>query len=380
MLSTAVLTLLAVAAAAPTALGATMKEWLATYATTPYSDQHTPAPMTFGTASRLIADRNLSNGTLFVASDDVYQASGASSGGVSFLRNQLIDYTINVGQPDFPVGQYHFEYLVDRDYNISFIWDDYAPGRPLSSGQVWGRERKIYVQTGNEVITNSCYLTHAVFCDDGLIQVTSCLLNPSPNFATALANQKARLQTDFGEYVKIVERAGMLDVLNNIPFNTVTAHVPADPTVATSTALTGVSPADLRKIIAYNIVMGTYASNDHPSEADTALSGAKRPMGPDTMAGTAADIIFYGGIIRGVNQIAVPRGGIDAAATVTGLPSVEALATTTAAAGGAGATATVSKTAPTTTAGKSNGAEVLGWGWRGGAVAVAVGVLGAVVA
>ncbi|KAI8846520.1 hypothetical protein BC829DRAFT_419145 [Chytridium lagenaria] len=307
----------------PLVSAATMQQWLQTYSTTPYSDVNTPRPMTFSTASRIYQEnmsKNLNNGTLFVASDDVYETAGATTGGISFMR-VLIDYTRNVARPGDPdAGLFHFDYFADTDFNVSMIWDDYAPGRNLTPTQVWGRDRKIYIQTGNEVESNSCFLTLAVFCDDGLIQVTNCLVNPSPEFGATLQNQKSRLALDFGEWVKVVERAGMTETLNALPFNSVTMFVPTDQNHISLSCPPKCVNRNPPKNHCLQHWFGAYSSDNHPVDAATALSGLRRTMGPDTLAGTAADIIFRGGIIRGVNQVAVPSTGLEAA-VITGLPT-----------------------------------------------------------
>ncbi|KAJ3097673.1 hypothetical protein HDU96_000301 [Phlyctochytrium bullatum] len=381
-----------------------MREWLTKYATTAYSDSFTPRPMTFGTVGRLLESQwakisMATNGTLFVASDDVYQAAGATTGGYSFIRNTVIDYTFRNSKPGDPdAGLYHFDYFVDNDFNISFIWDDYAPGRPLESGQVWGRDRRIYIHNANEVSPNSCSVQNAVFCRDGLIQVTSCVLNQSPRFSTAVENVKRLLavNNNYGEWVKIVEKAGWLDMYNNLPFNKYTVFAATDDAVLASTALRNASTAELQRIIAYNTVLNAYPSDDHPAEADTALVGQKRTIGPDTAAG-AADIVFYGGIIRGVMQVALPRSADASSAQITGLPlpssgtgpssaTVSASAGVTGvpgtSAGGAVATGGASATTTSTRsgAGRDGGAGVSGSWVFGTTLAVIVALLGALVA
>ncbi|KAJ3095455.1 hypothetical protein HDU97_006911 [Phlyctochytrium planicorne] len=350
--------------------GATMKDWLSQYATKPYSDQHTAKPLTFAQASKIVSAKTYTNGTLFVASDDVYQTAGSTTGGVAFIKNVVIDYTAKDSKPGDPdAGKFHFDYFADDENKIAILWDDYAPGRPLTDSQVWGVDRKIFVTTGNEVTSNSCYLTHAVFCDDGLIQVTNCLLNPSPKFTDALANQKARLSLTFNNWIKYVEQANMLDTLNNLPFNGFTLLAPSDDyaTPAAITALGNRSTTEMAKIIAYNAVLTPYTSNNYPPESDTALSGQRRTLGPDTLAGTAADILFFGGIIRGVNQIAVPKGDFSGS-QITGLPAASS-------AGGPDASATASVSATATEAGKKGNGAVKR---VGGGLGVFVGLLGLV--
>ncbi|KAJ3207548.1 hypothetical protein HDU67_007385 [Dinochytrium kinnereticum] len=331
---------------------ATIKQWIDQHATTPYSDEHTKSPLTFATAARVLASKSYTRGTLFVPSDDVYAAAGASTGGLSFIPGEDIDYSINVGtSSDSPTGKFHYNYFVDSDNQVSYVWDDYAPGRPLSSGQKWGpasNERSIYFFSGNEVQFSQCYVTAAVKCDDGMIQAVSCLLNPNPNLTGSIANRK-QMGLSFDAWESIIETAGLTQVLNNVPFNSITVFYPNNAAVAAAGLPGSYSPADLAKIVGYNIAIdGAYASSASPGAFPNTLfrpsSAQSRANDIQASYSGAADVAFFGGVIRGQTKIVIPASLEGTFASLPGGGQVNAPGATT-------STAATSTDAATTTGG-----------------------------
>ncbi|KAJ3207549.1 hypothetical protein HDU67_007386 [Dinochytrium kinnereticum] len=340
------------------ASAATIKQWIDQHATTPYSDEHTKSPLTFATASRVLASKSYTRGTLFVPADDVYSAAGASTGGLSFIPGEDIDFSINIGStPDGPTGKFHYNFFVDADNQVSFVWDDYAPGRPLSAGQKWGPgsdERSIYLFSGNEVAFSQCYVTAAVKCDDGMIQAVSCLINPNPDLVGSIANRK-RMGLAFESWERIIETAGMTQALNNAPFNSITVFYPNNAAVAAAGLPGSYSPEDLAKIVGFNVAIdGAYASSASPGIFSSTLftpSSGQRANDISATYSGAGDVAFFGGIIRGQTRVAMPpslQGTLGAVPGGGQPPSIPSAGQPTTSAGSATESA-----ATTTTAGVS---------------------------
>ncbi|KAJ3097671.1 hypothetical protein HDU96_000299 [Phlyctochytrium bullatum] len=401
--ATAVLALAPLLASAQSTAPLTMLEFVRRYSTTPYSDDFTKEPLTFATAARYldsIASRRTftNNGTLLVPSDNVYTAAGATTGGVAFF-NRNLDYSVAIAQtPQGPQGLVHYESITDPFENITVIWDDFAPGRPIEVGQKFGNgrvtpnDRQIYIFSGNEREYSQCYVTAAVRCTDGMVQAVSCLMLPAPRFSTAVRNRQA-FYTKFTKWFSIIERIGWVELLDNLPVQSTTIFYPNDDALG---ALPGsYTDEQLAKIVGWNII--TDAA--YPSSASPAIYPAPlfRPAGTqerrnnltagatDTNSG---DVSFYGGFIRGTNFLdmpadlaggsfrqlpggaSVPLGGTTtttttttAAAATTSAPGATSAATTT------GTPATTSKPAsqtssvtavPTTTT--KSGAAATGFG------------------
>ncbi|KAJ3095454.1 hypothetical protein HDU97_006910 [Phlyctochytrium planicorne] len=371
------------------ASAATIKQWLQQYSTTPFSDQHTKEPLTFSTAAQIIGSRSLgSSGTLFVPSDDVYKSSGVTTGGYAYVSGTVVDYSIKDPKPGDPdAGKFHYDYFTDADQKANFIFDDFAPGRPVAPSQKLGNangDRQIYLFHGNEVAFSQCYITATAPCDDGIIHAISCALLPNPDTATVVSNRK-NMGLNFGAWQGIIETAGLSQQINNATFNSITVFFPSDEAVASANLPGKYTPVELAKIVGYNIAVdAAYSSSASPGIfASTLFRPSSGQLANDVQASIngGADMPFSAGVMRGVNKVVIPPSFEGTFGSIPGVGQITPGAPVTTAAPSADATnpspstpQNTASVAPTTSK-KPNGAVSTFGGAMGAAV---VGLLCAV--
>ncbi|KAJ3097672.1 hypothetical protein HDU96_000300 [Phlyctochytrium bullatum] len=304
------------ASAQAPALGFTMTEFLQRYATTPYQNDLMKRPLTFSNAAREVGNRVFGTGTLFVSSDDVYTANSLRSGGWSFISTDVVDYSIRVGgTEDWPEAKYHYVQLVDTERQISFIWDDFAPGRPLRPGQRFGNQysgdgdRAIFIFSGAETQFTNCYLTGVANCTNGLVQFVSCPVVPAPKFTDAVRNRNA-MGVRFDAWARLIDRLGWTNVIDNLPFNSITLFYPNNDALEAAGIPGTYTDEQLAKIVAWNIITDrVYPSSASPAVFSSPLfqaQGGTRTNDVSITFPDAGDVTFLGGMIRGVRNVSIP--------------------------------------------------------------------------
>ncbi|KAJ3327033.1 hypothetical protein HDU76_012417 [Blyttiomyces sp. JEL0837] len=293
----------------------------------PWADKNSYTPLQFSIASKL-AQPDWTNGTLFIASDDVYKAGNQSTGGFMFLPGVAVDNTIKMPQPDDPnAGKFHYQYFSAG--NIGFIWDDYAPGNPLGANQKYGpgdADRRINIFTGMDAPT--CWATDVIRCDDGFIYTTSCVLQPLAPLSKVLATQSIHGEVSYRAWMMVIERAGLTAALDALPPG-VTVFVPNDTAVANAGLPGGYSPTQLAQIVAFNILTtGTYFTGDNPADPLTTALANHVLLIDNNRAILPADLTFTGGVVQVVGQVYMP-GSLDGQVMIPGFSPTVSMSSAT---------------------------------------------------